>query len=78
MLQMKVYTCCKTLLNRIRIQQKKEKPKTAYLIARGDHRKTINVIKVFYVKCATVTGVTKEIVMTHNSRRLLVRHGRHY
>ena len=80
MLQRKVFICCKTLSNRIRIQTsafKKQKPRTTYLVARGDHRKTINVIKVLSVKCTTVTGLTKEIVMAQKNRHLLVRHGDH-
>ena len=41
-----------------------------YLIARGDHRKTIKGIKVLRVKCTPVTGIAKGIVIAHNSRRL--------
>ena len=37
---------------------------TSYLIARGDHRKTIKAIKVLRDKCAPFTGTTKGIVMS--------------
>ena len=53
---MKVYICFKTLLNRLRIQKyafKGQKMRTPYLIARGDLRKTIYVIKVLRVECAS-------------------------
>ena len=44
MLQMKVNICYKTLSKRIQIQKNtldKQKLRTPYPIARGDHRKTI-------------------------------------
>ena len=53
---MKVYICCKTLLNRLRIQKyafKGQKMRTPYPIAPGDLRKTIYVIKVLRVECAS-------------------------
>ena len=34
---------------------------------RGDHRKSIKVMKVTGVKCAPVTGIAKGIAMAHNS-----------
>ena len=37
-------------------------------IARGNHRKTIKVIKVLRVKCAPVTGAANDNVMGHNNR----------
>ena len=49
---------------------KNKKSRTPYVIARGDHRKTIKVIKLLRVKCESVTG----IAMAHNIRCLLVRH----
>ena len=52
MLQIKIYTCYKTLSIRIRIQKsafKNHKSRLPYLIAFGDHRKTIKVIKVLHV-----------------------------
>ena len=44
----------------------------SYLIALGGHRKTIKVIKLLCAKQALVTGITKEIVMTHNNRNFFV------
>ena len=58
---MKVYICCKTLSNRIRIREsalKNLKPKT------------IKVMKVLCVKCAPVTVIAKGIVIAHNNRCL--------
>ena len=57
---------------------KNQKPRTPYLIAQGDHRKTIKIMKVLLVKYAPVTGIVKGIVMTHDSRCLFVRHGDHF
>ena len=71
MLQKKVYICCKLSSNRIPIQKsafKKQKPKMTYLIARGDHLKTIKGIKVLRVKCTPVTGIAKGIVIADNRR----------
>ena len=39
-----------------------------FLITRGDHRKSIKVIKGLHVKCAPVTSIAKRIVMAHNNR----------
>ena len=47
---------------------------TSPLIAREDQRKSIKVLKVFRVKCASVTGTAKRIVMAQNNRSLLVMH----
>ena len=63
LLQMKVCICCKTLSNRIQIQKdafKNQKPRTPFLIAREDHRKSVKVIKVLHVKCAVVTSIAKK------------------
>ena len=63
---MKVYICCEILSNLISIQKSAFKTRTvmtSYLIARGDHRKTIKAIKVLRDKCAPFTGTTKGIVM---------------
>lgn len=49
-----------------------------YLLARGDHMKTLKVIKVLRVKWALGTGIGKGIVMDHYNRSLLVRHGDHH
>ena len=43
-----------------------------YLIARRGHRKTIKVIKLLCVRQALVTGLAKEIIMTHNNKNLFV------
>ena len=43
---------------------KNHKPRSLYLIAQGNHRKSIKVIIVLHVK---------EILMAHNNRFLLVR-----
>ena len=75
MLQIKVYVCYKTLSNHARIQ--KNALKNQELISRGNHRKTIKVIYVFCVKCATVNGITKRVAMAHNNRSFLVRHAHH-
>ena len=32
-----------------------------YFIARGNYKKTLDLIKIFHFKYATVTGVAKEI-----------------
>ena len=72
MLQMKVYFCCKTLLNSIQIQ-KNQRPRTSYLIAPADHRKTIKVTKALCIKCAPVTGTVTGIVIAHNNRCFLVK-----
>ena len=74
--------CYKTLSNHIRIQ--KNALKNRRLIARGDHRKNIKVIKVSCVKCETVNGIIcndslkKEVVIAHKNSSFLVRHGDHY
>ena len=39
-----------------------------YLIAPGDHRKTIKGIKVLCVECTPVSGIAIGIVIAHNSR----------
>ena len=44
-LQMKVYICCKRLLNGILIQKSASETKDIHLITRGDHRKTIKIMK---------------------------------
>ena len=77
MLQMKVYIYCKTLLNSIQIQ-KSQRPRTSYLIARADHRKTIKVTKALCIKCAPVTGTVTGIVIAHNNRCFLVKHRDHH
>ena len=49
----------KPLSNRIQIQKsviKKWKPRTSYLITRGDQRKTNKSTKALLVKCAPATG----------------------
>lgn len=38
------------------------------LIARGDYRKPINVIKVLRVQCAPVAGIVKGILKVHKYR----------
>ena len=60
---------------------KNQKPPVHYLIAQGDHRKIIKVIKVLRAKCAPLTGTTKGIVMAHNNVIgciLLFRHADHH
>ena len=60
---------------------KNQKPRVHYLIAQGDHRKTIKVIKVLRAKCAPLTGTTKGIVMADNNvirYILLFRHADHH
>ena len=39
-----------------------------YLIARGDHRKTITPLKVLGLKCAHVTDIVKKTVMAFPAR----------
>ena len=81
MLQIKIYICCKTLSNCIKIQNsafKNQKTRRPYLSAQGDRRKTIKVIKVLLFKCAPGTSIIQAIVMVHNNRCLLVRHVDHY
>ena len=46
---------------------KSQQPKTAYLIARECRRKPTELIKLLCVKCSSVTGTAKGIVMTHNN-----------
>lgn len=46
-----------------------QKTNTPYLIARGDHRKIITVIKEFHFECRPLTA------MARNNKYLLVRHG---
>ena len=78
---MKVYICCKMSLIRPRIQKstfKNQKPNTPYLVPRGDHWKTIQVIKVLRVKCAPISDIAKEMVMVHNNRYLLERYRIHH
>ena len=55
-------------------EKKKYKPENKDAVAWKDHRKTFKEIKVLRVKCAPVVG----IVMVHNSRYLLVKHGYHH
>ena len=67
MLQMKVYICCKTFSNRIRIQEKafkNRKPATSFLVVPGGKKNTIKLIKVFLVECPPVTSINKAIVIT--------------
>ena len=84
MLQMKVYKKpCQTDQTIYDFKKKEihlniQKPSMPYLLARGDHRKTIKLIKVLRVKWAPVTGIDKGIVMDHYNRSLLVRHGDHH
>ena len=71
MLQKKVYICYKVSSNHVPIQKstfKKQKRKMPYLIAPGDHRKTIKGIKVLCVECTPVSGIAIGIVIAHNSR----------
>lgn len=59
MLQKKVYICCKTLSNRIQIQNrtfKKLQTEDTMFFTQGDHRKSSKVMKVFRVKRTTVTS----------------------
>ena len=39
----------------------------AHLFDRGDHKKTIRVIKYWHVNCAPVTGISKQNVMPHKT-----------
>ena len=57
---------------------KKQKKKAPYLVAWGDHGKTIEVMKELCAKHAPITVVAREIVMAHRSRYLLVRYGDHH
>ena len=57
---------------------RKQKLRTHYLIAGGDHRKFVKVIKVLRVNCAPATGIAKGMLMTYNNRRLLVRRRVHH
>ena len=57
---------------------KDQTPRKLCLVAGGDHRKTVKVMKVLRIKFALVTGLPKGIVMARNSRCLLVRHGDHH
>ena len=47
---------------------------TFHLLVRKYHSKTTEVMKVLRIKCATVTGLPKRIVMAHNNKFFLVRH----
>ena len=61
---MKVYICCKTLSKCIPIQKsalKNQKPIKPYIIAQGDHRETIKVIKSLRVKYAPATGISLRV-----------------
>ena len=81
MLQINVYIHFKTLSNGIRIRKrsfKNQEPRKPDLIIRGDYRETIKVIKILRDKCSPGTGIAKEIVMGHNRRCFLVRHGDHH
>lgn len=80
-LQMKVCICCKMSLIRPRIQKntvKNQKPNKPYLVPRGDHWKTTQVIKVPRVKRAPISDIAKEMVMVHNNRYLLDRYRIHH
>ena len=59
-------------------KNKKCKPENEDAVPWKDHRKTFKEIKVFRVKCAPVVGIAKRIVMVHNSRYLLAKHGYHH
>ena len=50
--------------------------RTHNLIARGDHRKFVKVIKVLRVKCASATGIAKGMLMAYNG--LLLRRRVHH
>ena len=78
MLHVKVYICCETLSNRIRIERdafKNQQHWTPLLIAGGCHRKTIKLKKALCAKCPPVIGIAKGVVMDHKNRCLLVRQG---
>ena len=67
--------------NRTRIQKsafKNQRKRTPYTIARGYHKKTIKVIKVYRVKCAPAIAVVKGILIAQNNICLLVRHGNYH
>ena len=55
---------------------RKQKLRTHYLIAGGDHRKFVKVIKVLRVKCASATGIAKGMLMAYNG--LLLRRRVHH
>ena len=57
---------------------KDQTPRKQYLVAGGDHRETVKVMKVLRIKFAPVTDLAKGIVMAYNSRCLLVRQGDHH
>ena len=57
---------------------KSQEPRKLDLIARGDYRETIKVIKILPDKCSPGTCIDKGIVMAHNKRCFLVRHGDHH
>ena len=57
---------------------KDQTPRKPYLVAGGDHRETVKVMKVLRIKFAPVTDLAKGIVMARNSRCLLVRQGDHH
>ena len=63
MLQMKIYICCKTVYQFKKKAFKNQKRITPFLVAPGGKRKSLKVIKVLLVKCASVTGITKAIVI---------------
>ena len=76
MLQTKSYICFKMLSNCIGIKKtlfKNQKPRALYLIALKS-----KVTKVLLVKCAPVNSMAKGIVLAHNNRYLLARHGDHH
>ena len=58
--------------------KKAQKPTAPYIMARGDHRISIKVLKVLHIECAPVTSIAKQIVMAQNNRCLLVRHRDHH
>ena len=64
---MKVYICCKTLSNRIRIQNSVfESRNQGRPISLLEEIK-VKIMKVLHVKCAPFTGIIKGIVMAHNN-----------
>ena len=71
--KLRVCASRKALTNRVPIEKgvfKIQKLRIHYLTARGDHRKTVEVIKVLRVKCVPDTGIAKGMLMAHNSRCL--------
>ena len=71
MLQLKIISAVKryqTVYEFKRAHLKTKKPWTPNLIAWGNQRKTIKVIKALRVKHVPVTSIAKGIVMSHNNR----------